>query len=239
MSGPAARQHPVEGLNMPLNPSGIQAGDVGYSGAGRTGQIIYRHRAASLLPLLLAPVFLLNNPDFPPVWFRILAYAAGGMGMAMRVLCTGYRTWAHKSSGQRHLMTAGPYGRMRHPLYAANFLVFLPLFLLANVWWLTAIFVAWFAVLHLAIVRREEEVLDARYGAEWSAYSAAVRRWIPRIRPYEPAQGGFSIEPIIKGREPVHLALWAGFFICHEILRSGFVSFLDSLQDAVGIYPWN
>ncbi len=213
--------------------------DVCYSGPARAGKFIYGHRIIFLLPFLLPPLFLLNNPNPLPLWVRLASYALGLSGIALRLYCTGFRTWAHKSSGQRHLMTAGPYALVRHPLYAANLLIFLPLFIASGVWWLTAVFAAWFIVTHWLIMTREDEVLSARYGAEWEDYARKVRRWIPRLSRFSPRRGEFSFEPVLKGREPLHLALWTAFFLCLELFRPEISALLDSLQDSIGIYPWS
>ena len=98
-------------------------------------------------------------------------------------------------------MTAGPYSVARHPIYAANFLLALPLFLAVNLWPLTAAFALWFFLTHLAIIIREDEVLQERYGEEWTSYAAEVRRIVPRIVPFARRRGDFSWEPIVKGME--------------------------------------
>jgi protein-S-isoprenylcysteine O-methyltransferase Ste14 len=216
----------------PDKPRDLQ---VTYSPLARAGHFIYRHRALFLLPELLVPIVLLNNPHILSFPWRLASYGLALLGAGLRLRCTGYRTWTHKSSGSRHLMTAGPYGRLRHPLYIANFLIFLPLFLVANVWWITLLFAAWYFLTHHAIIVREDEVLLARYGADWEDYAAKVRRFLPKLRAYEPCRGEFLLEPILRGREPLQLGAWFALLLLFEIFRTRAVELLDSLHAFLGL----
>ncbi|MHC5037567.1 MAG: methyltransferase [Planctomycetota bacterium] len=168
---------------------------------GRTGKWIFDHRVVLLFPWFLPPLLLFETQRTPSWGWRAAFYALLLLGAILRVWCTGFRTWAYRSSGERHLMTAGPYGVVRHPIYMANFLLAVPLFLVVNVWPLTVAFVLWFAFTHLAIVAREDEILETRYGTEWRTYASVVRRFLPRFPPYHRRTGAFSWEPVFKGME--------------------------------------
>jgi len=217
----------------------VQAEDMDYSGMAQLGRLIYSHRALFLLPELAVPFLLLNNPDLLPGPWRLAAYGLGLAGAALRIYCTGFRTWAHKSGGDRHLMTAGPYARLRHPLYIANFLLFLPVFLVANVWWITVLFTLWYWFTHGAVILREDQVLQARYTVDWVHYAGQVRRLLPRWKPYEPQRGGFSFKPILRGREPLQLAAWAAVFVLFEVFRSPLAGGLTRVQESLGLYLWS
>jgi protein-S-isoprenylcysteine O-methyltransferase Ste14 len=217
----------------------VQAEDVDYSGVARLGKLIYRHRAPFLLPALLPALFLLNNPRILPLPWRLALYGAVLLGAGLRVYCTGYRTWAHKSSGTRHLMTAGIYAYVRHPLYVANFLIFMPVVALANVWWLSIAFAAWYVLTHWAIVVREEEALATRYGSEWDRYAAHVRRVVPRLRGYPDRRGAFSFEPVLRGREPLQTLGLAAVLVLFEIFHADIARWLDAVHAFLGLSLWN
>lgn len=213
--------------------------EVPYSAAGRLGLFIYRRRALFLLPELLVPVLLLNHPGLLPLPWRLASYGLAAAGALLRVYCTGFRTWAHKAGGSRHLMTAGPYGRLRHPLYLANFLLFLPLFLVVNLWPLTLGFAAWYFLTHYLVMVREDQVLRARYGGEWEDYAASVRRFLPRLRAYRPSRGSFHLAPVLKGREPLQLGLWFALFALFEVFRPEVTGLIDRLHRAAGLSLWS
>ncbi|MHC4598130.1 MAG: methyltransferase, partial [Planctomycetota bacterium] len=165
------------------------------------GKWIFDNRILVLLPWFLPPLLLFEVQRMPGPGWRVVLYGLVLVGVMLRVYCTGFRSWAYRSSGDRHLMTAGPYAHARHPIYMANFLLAVPFFLAVNLWPLTAAFVVWYVLAHLAIVLREDEILQYRYGEEWRRYAAHVRRFLPRLTPYEPRSGQFRWEPVVKGME--------------------------------------
>jgi protein-S-isoprenylcysteine O-methyltransferase Ste14 len=165
------------------------------------------------------PLFLLFDASrLPSLPARIAFIAIAAAGAGLRVWCTGFRTWAYRSSGARHLMTAGPYAIARHPIYVANVLIAMPFFLASGLWWLSLAFAAWYGLTHLAIVIREDEILRDRYGEEWVRYAGQVRRFLPRITPYAPRRGDFSWEPVRKGMELPKAAAFLALLVLGTVL---------------------
>jgi protein-S-isoprenylcysteine O-methyltransferase Ste14 len=177
---------------------------------GRVGKWIFDRRILVLLPWFVPPLLLFDAGRLPGWPLRLALYGVLAIGAALRVWCTGYRTWAYRSSGERHLMTGGPYATVRHPIYVANFLLGFPLFLAVNLPALAGAFALWYAATHFAIIAREDEILRARYGEEFVRYASRIGRVIPGRRPYDRPRGEFSWEPILKGMElPKALAILA------------------------------
>jgi len=79
------------------------------------------------------------------------------------------------------LVTAGIYGRLRHPRYVQLLVALLGWALVANHGAAYAVWGLWFVGVH-GIVRLEERELAARYGEAWTRYCAATPRWVPRRR---------------------------------------------------------
>ena len=76
------------------------------------------------------------------------------------------------------LITTGPFTWSRNPIYLSEVLILSGLGLMNGwLWYLLLTPVFALAVTRLAIVREEAHML-ARFGAEWEAYSATVRRWL-------------------------------------------------------------
>lgn len=78
------------------------------------------------------------------------------------------------------LATLGPYGLLRHPLYALH------LFELGCLWLILpnpVAAIAWLVDLAATLARipGEESLLEARYGDQWRAYAKRTRRLIPWI----------------------------------------------------------
>ncbi|HYD40323.1 MAG TPA: methyltransferase [Anaeromyxobacter sp.] len=79
----------------------------------------------------------------------------------------------------RRLVVRGLYRFVRNPMYVS---------VLATVaglaWWRASPVLAGYAAalaiaFHLRVVLGEEPVMAQRFGEEWTAYRAAVRRWVP------------------------------------------------------------
>lgn len=99
------------------------------------------------------------------------------LGLAIRVAARG---WKHEAPG-RNLVTDGPYGYVRHPLYVGSFLIGLGLCAIAGSLPLTAIFCLCFGFSHAAAIRSEEATLDRHWPVEAAQYRAQVGALWPRL----------------------------------------------------------
>lgn len=96
---------------------------------------------------------------------------------AMRTLAKAKTTlMPHRAS--EHLVTTGPYGFTRNPIYLANTMLVIGAGLVAGiVWFIPLALLAAFVTQKLAI-EREERHLEARFGKRYRDYMKKVRRWI-------------------------------------------------------------
>lgn len=76
------------------------------------------------------------------------------------------------------IVRTGPYRLSRNPIYLAFSLLQLGIAVWVNSWWLVATLAAVIAIVHYVVIPREEQYLEARFGAEYRAYKASVRRWL-------------------------------------------------------------
>jgi protein-S-isoprenylcysteine O-methyltransferase Ste14 len=84
----------------------------------------------------------------------------------------------------KRLVVTGLYRYVRNPMYLAVLSIVVgQALLLGSRRLLVYAAVAW-VVVHLFVLLYEEPVLRASFGAEYVAYTAAVRRWWPRRRPW-------------------------------------------------------
>lgn len=75
------------------------------------------------------------------------------------------------------IVRTGPYRFSRNPIYLAFSLLQLGLAIWVDSVWLLATLVAALALMHI-VIRREERYLERKFGAEYLAYKASVRRWL-------------------------------------------------------------
>jgi len=77
---------------------------------------------------------------------------------------------------------AGPFFRMRNPLYAGLVLALAGAALAAASRTLALVALAAGAGAHVWVVRVEEPRLAARFGAAYAEYLRRVPRWVPRLK---------------------------------------------------------
>lgn len=112
------------------------------------------------------------------------SYLAGMMAVVTGRLALGRSYRVSSTVGLRlapghALVQAGPYGIVRHPMYAGLFLAAAGALLLYRTW-ATALFVAQLPAL-VARARVEDRALAAEFGPAWMAYRDRVPAWIPRL----------------------------------------------------------
>jgi protein-S-isoprenylcysteine O-methyltransferase Ste14 len=76
------------------------------------------------------------------------------------------------------LVVRGPYRFTRNPMYVAFAILYLGSTLLLNSVWTLVLFPVMITLLEKLVIAREEAYLAAKFGDEYRAYTARVRRWI-------------------------------------------------------------
>ena len=88
------------------------------------------------------------------------------------------KTTLDPNAEPEHLVTSGPFGITRNPMYLANTLLLIGVaFITGIAWFLLFAFLAAFATQKLAI-EKEEKILAAKFGKKYRDYAKRVRRWI-------------------------------------------------------------
>jgi protein-S-isoprenylcysteine O-methyltransferase Ste14 len=88
-----------------------------------------------------------------------------------------------------HLVVSGLYRYVRNPMYVAGVLITGGQGLLfGNLRVLEYVLVVWL-IFHLFVLFYEEPVLHRKFGTEYDEFRANVRRWVPRLRPWNKLEG--------------------------------------------------
>jgi len=139
-----------------------------------------------LYAIALAVGFLLHWIAPRPILSSQAHYWVGGILLASGVLLAiwGRRTMEHAGTNvnptlpANALVTSGPFGFSRNPLYVSLTLIYVGLALLANALWVLVLIVPVLLVLHYGVVRREERYLEARFNDAYREYRSRVRRYL-------------------------------------------------------------
>ncbi|MFH1276983.1 MAG: methyltransferase [Candidatus Eisenbacteria bacterium] len=142
------------------------------------GRFFYRYRSYTPLPLV-AVVLAFSRPT-PLSLAAGLALAGAGEGLrlaALRHIGGASRT---RRLGDEGLVTGGPYGWTRNPLYAGNLLLSGGLAIATGLAWFPPLLLLLFAIQYGPIIISEEEELHRRHPEAYGAYAARAPRFFPR-----------------------------------------------------------
>jgi protein-S-isoprenylcysteine O-methyltransferase Ste14 len=105
------------------------------------------------------------------------------------VAYAGSLTRVTGSVGAPEVVVAGPFARLRNPLYVGNVLMYCGIGVMANALspWLVLIALLYFAFQYAMIVSLEEEFLEKEFGEGYLEFKKNVPRFLPRLDPYQTA----------------------------------------------------
>ena len=119
---------------------------------------------------------LLGDILFAAGWVTLLGVAALWF-TAIRIMSRAGTTM-NPNGVPEHLVTTGPFGITRNPMYLANTLLLIGVALVSGIaWFLPLAIIAAFITQKVAI-EGEEKVLAAKFGKKYRDYAKKVRRWI-------------------------------------------------------------
>lgn len=156
----------------------------------REGKGVFIGRVAAFLLLMGWIVCYALDPPwvaglrFPSLaWLRWLGFilGLGSLGLLAWTQVALGRQWSAQLQlrAEHHLVTTGPYARVRHPLYTAMFGLGAGFALLTANWVFALMAVMAIAGL-AARVGREEQMMVSRFGQEYTAYMRRTGRFLPR-----------------------------------------------------------
>jgi protein-S-isoprenylcysteine O-methyltransferase Ste14 len=110
-----------------------------------------------------------------------LVIGVGLLASGLGVIAASVRAAAgvHLAHADRAVVT-GPYARCRHPMYVGWALLLAGAGVASGSAWLLVALVPAAASIHRS-VRREEQALRRRFGADFEHYEATVPRYLPRL----------------------------------------------------------
>lgn len=158
------------------------------------GTFFVRWRVRLGYPLAFA-VLIFSRPQPRSILYGALV---GMLGLALRAWGAGY---LHK---QEVLTVTGPYAYTRNPLYLGSAILALGAGVAARSWVSALILGLYFAIFYSIVMRKEEDELRLRHGANFVRYAAAVSQFFPRLSPAKLESGGkgsFSIMQYKKNHE--------------------------------------
>lgn len=196
------------------------------------GNWLFRWR--SYLPFIILP--LAATAFSSSYWFNdtfgnsveegwdIACYVLALAGLLFRILTVGFvpaGTSGRNTAKQNAdvLNTTGMYSVVRHPLYFANFVVFIAFLLLFKSLLLTLFMAVAYFLYYERIMMAEEKFLEAKYGETYRAWAAETPAFFPRLSGFIPPALSFSWRSTLV-REHHTLLLISVAFAIVEMLEA-------------------
>ncbi|OQX56095.1 MAG: hypothetical protein B5M53_03320 [Candidatus Cloacimonas sp. 4484_209] len=153
----------------------------------KIGRFLYRYR--SITPIFFVILLLIFAK--PTISTIAIGFCVSIIGELLRLISVGYSGLSTRSKNLRTevLVTNGPYGYVRNPIYVGNFFLSCGVVLAANALfpYFILLFILLFFFQYYFIVRYEEVFLTERFGQDYLSYKKKVFAFIPRFVPYKAA----------------------------------------------------
>jgi len=145
---------------------------------------------AAPAPVIFVAVLLVGvllSLAFPVIFFpRVMTLLVGAacfllpfvLGSAALRAMRRARTSVNPYRPTTVLLTGGAFRLSRNPMYLGMVVSYVGLALLFNSLWAIVLLPLALVVVHFTVIKREEGYLEQKFGEEYRAYKARVRRWL-------------------------------------------------------------
>jgi protein-S-isoprenylcysteine O-methyltransferase Ste14 len=108
------------------------------------------------------------------------ALVALGIGLLVFAVRTMRRAHTHVSPYKPTIviLSSGPYGFSRNPIYVAFAITYVGVAFCANTMWPLLLLPILVLFISVFVITREERYLEGKFGAPYVAYKSRVRRWV-------------------------------------------------------------
>ena len=185
----------------------------------RFGGRLFRQRTWLPVPFALALLLVPSPPSSPALlWTGAAAVSAGEL---LRLWAVRHIGVISRTRSERlgPLISTGPFGWVRNPLYIGNLALWAGFTMSAGLVCLLPPIVLLLAIEYHVIVRWEEGLLDARLGETYRVYASRVPRWVPRTwsaggrHTWHAAGRTFSWAETLFSERGTLAAIGAGYFV--------------------------
>lgn len=204
---------------------------------GRTSGLATRFGILPAYLIIAVPYFTICGllwrplPGAPATWVRVVLLAAGSL---MGFAGIGLYVWGRRTLGKMYnltgtlgaqlrehheLITAGPYARVRHPMFLGVALGALGGLAVYRVW--TFVFVLGAIPGTWLRARKEEALLAAEFGSLHAAYRDHTPAWLPRLggRTGAPSPGGWVLSLLRSSAAAVRRRLPRNLGVVGRLIR--------------------
>ncbi|MCK5202512.1 MAG: hypothetical protein KAR15_01520 [Desulfobacterales bacterium] len=190
----------------------------------RIGDLCFRFRAISVVPMILLCYFLFspNDPGRYNMYLSILGFAISLFGGLIRMTSVGFSKPV--TSGRENylkaenLNTSGLYSLVRNPLYVGNFFIYNGILIAYSSIFALVLLNVFFVFNYYFIIYSEEVFLKKEFGNEYENYVKSVPSVVPNFKEYKKNEGRFTFLKVIL-REKNTTFYWTLLFVVSLLLK--------------------
>lgn len=146
------------------------------------GKKLFEWRDYTPIPLILILIFTISSTARSATFGTLLVL----IGEVIRIYAVAFIGSVSRTRSQSTgpaLVSTGPFGIVRNPLYVGNFFIVTGFAVYGGTGWVVLLAILAFAFQYYFIVKYEESLLLERFGNEYQAYMERVPAWIPTKLP--------------------------------------------------------
>jgi protein-S-isoprenylcysteine O-methyltransferase Ste14 len=146
----------------------------------KIGNIFFKYRSYTPLPLVLMMILFIR-PTTTSVLIGLIIAIAGEAIRLWAVSYAGSETRVTSGVGGTYLVTQGPYGIVRNPLYWGNIFIYLGMGVMSNALfpYLQIFALFYFLFQYYCIILSEEDFLRGKFKGVFEKYYNSVNRFMP------------------------------------------------------------
>ncbi|WP_421875452.1 methyltransferase family protein [Marinoscillum sp.] len=186
------------------------------------GNFLFRYRGE--IPVLLLVIGLVvryNHYAAGNLYDSTYDYACLGIslvGFCFRIHAVGYspRGTSGRNTGQQmatNLNMTGLYSIVRHPLYLANFVIWLPIAMLSYSSLFCIAFLLFFMMFYTYIISVEEEFLSKKFGLLYDEWKNETPAFIPNFTLYSKSYMAFNWKKVLRKEKNGLAAIFTTYFL--------------------------
>lgn len=197
----------------------------------RQGNYLFKHRGIMPLVIIIPGLAIVLNSRFAlqdifqTQWHRfyeLFCLLICMAGLFIRSVTVGHvpaGTSGRNTANQvaDHLNTKGMYSVVRHPLYLANYLMWLGICLRTYNFWYTIIVSLFFWIYYERIMFAEEQYLRKKYGSEYLEWASRTPAFIPNLSLWKPWESRLNYRKIFRQEKTGLLVIFFMFWIIEAI----------------------
>lgn len=163
------------------------------------GQFFFKYRSYTPLPFLI-PMLLYARPTVTTLAAGAVFVVIGEIMRFWGVSYAGSETRTTGKPGGSQLVTQGPFGFVRNPLYIGNILMYFGISIMSNSLfpYLQILSIVYFSFQYYFIILEEEKFLREKFKEKYEEYFNSVNRFLPKFQPFRPSKGS-DLKPDISG----------------------------------------